>query len=325
MKRCFLLLILLVCMGAARAEDLTCVRDGAHRLMGEIVVDGYAFAIDAVLEEGLPAASRVSYHAKAFDPASWEAALRECFPESADDLIARYTLSGAEVWTTDDWPAVSGIPVLPASENAPDAWLAARQAQCAAFLAAVGVACDPIPFSVTYTASRPDSSFPVCMDASDRDRATGAQLCFLLSAGEAPVAIGGELLSRHNGSFGGWGKALICRCPAARFQFDLEGRLLDFHAACLDMEVSGASVEDFLSWEEALALMLSDFVAHENIRRNLADFGYTVTAIRRAWDLDARDTGRPGWMISLSAKSEAAASPTGWINRVYTGFVYGDK
>lgn len=325
MKRCwFLSLILLLCVGTARGESLTYDRDGEHHLTGEIIVGGYSFAIDAVLEEVIPQASWVSYAAAPIDSAVWEEALRACFPQCADDLIARCEQSGTEMRTTDNWPVVTGMPVLPASESAPDAWLATRQEQCATFLSAVGVACDPIPFSMTYTAPRPDSSLAVCMDASDRDRATGAQLCFLLTTGETPIAIGGELLSRHNGSDSGWGRELICECPAAQFQFDMEGRLRDFRVACLDMTVSGEPVGDFLPWEEALALLLDDFASMEIIQRNLTEFSYTVTGIRCAWDLGPRDTGRLGWLISLSARSENAASPTGWINRVYTGFVCGE-
>lgn len=321
----WLLMVLLCLVGWARADGFEGVPDGENRLTGEAVVGGYAFAIDAVLEDARPAAGFVTYRVGAYDRPVWEEALREWFPGNAEEMIARMERSGTEVWTDEDFAVAYGAPVLPASENVPDEWLSARQEQCVSFLKAVGVACDPEPFSAAYTVPRTRSSLDLYMDASDRDKATGARLTFLLTDGQMPVAIGGELLPRHNGSFGGWGRELICRCPTAQFAFDMEGNLLDFHIACLEMTASGEPAKDFLTWEEALTLMLQDFVASEVIQRNLAQFSYTVTGIRCAWDLDAREQGRPGWMISLSAKSADETSPTGWVNRFYTGFVYGER
>ena len=317
------LLTMVLCAGlmvSAQAEGLTYARDGENHVTGTIPAGGASFAIDATLEENLPQRGRVSFAAGSYDAQAWETALRECFPESADDLTARLSQQGAVVSTAD--PLMVYPPVLPASENGSDAWLKDREARCAAFLDAVGVAYDAIPYCAAYTAPRTDSVPLVYMDASDRDKATGASVCYLLAVEGTPVAVS-EFKVRCNADLAShW--APPSRYPAAEFTFDLEGRLTDLYVTVVDAKLLGAEVE-LMPWEDALAMMLDDYVSKEAIRRNLTQISYTVTDIRCVWDMNGNQPGRPGWQISVSAKSPSDASPTGWINRYTTYFVGGER
>lgn len=321
MKRLLLTMVLcLVLVMSARAEGLTYTRDGEGRVTGEIMAGGYAFSIDATLEENLPQRGRVTFDARAYDRQAWEEALRACFPESADDLMPRLSQEGAEVAATADRLMVYP-PVLPASENVPDEWLAGREVRCAAFLNAVGVAYDPSPYCVAYTAPRTDNVPLVYMDASDRDKATGATVCYLLAVEGTPVAVS-EFKVRRNADMVLYG-ASPSAYPVAEFTFDMEGRLTDLYVVTVDAKLLSAQAK-LMPWEDALRLMLDDFTAGDMIRQNLAQFSYTVTDIRCVWDMNGDLPGRPGWQISVSAKSPSDASPTGWINRYTTYFVGGE-
>ena len=321
MKRFLLMMALCVgLIGFAQAEGLTYTRDGEHRVTGTITAGGAVFAIDATLEENLPQRGRVRFSAGTYDGQAWETALRECFPESADELLPRLAQDGAEVSTVA--PRMVYPPVLPASENAPDAWLEDREAQCAAFLDAVGVAYDAMPYGAGYTAPRTDGVPLVYMGASDRDKATGATVCYLLSVEGTPVAVS-EFKARCNADLAShW--APPSRYPVAEFAFDMEGRLTDLYVAVVDATLLGAQ-EELMPWEDALAMMLDDYVTKDAIRRNLPQISYTVTDIRCVWDMNGNQPGRPGWQISVSAKSPSDASPTGWINRYTAYFVGGER
>lgn len=321
MKR--FLLAMALCLGlavTAQAEGLTYARDGEHHVTGTITADGASFMIDATLEENLPQRGRVAFSPGTYDSHAWANALRACFPESAEDLLSRLSQNGAEVSTAD--PLMAYLPVLPASENTPDAWLSDRVAQCAAFLDAVGVAYDAIPYCAAYTAPRTDSVPLVCMDASDRDKAAGATVCWLLAVEGTPVAVSGFKVRLNADLASDW--APPSRYPVAEFTFDMEGRLTDVYVAVIDAKLRGAEVQ-LMPWEEALVLALNDFAAHDVIRQNMAQFSYTVTDIRCVWDMNGNQPGRPGWQISVSAKSPSDASPTGWVNRYTTYFVGGER
>lgn len=320
-KLLILFCALLSLIGPARAEELSFALEGDH-VTGAIRVNGYTFAIDATLTDNRPEAGHIAYASRAIDRAVWEAALTARFPQQAETLTARMIQWAGDVVTTTDYPVSPFPAVLPASENNPDPWLTARLEACAAFLSDVGVAYDPHPFSAAYVMPRPGRAAFLYLDPSDRDKAIGANICFLLTHEQTPLTVWLQL-GRYNGSIDHTGAAVASLHPTAQFFFDMDGSLLDFQIAILDTHTSGALPADFLPWEDALTLMLREYASNDIIQRNLQAFSYTVTDIRCAWDMDFHHQGRPGWMISLCAKSADDDSPTGWINRYTTAFVYG--
>ena len=314
----------MLCMVLAKAEESACFFDDDNHVVGEMVVDGYTFSIDATLEQTLPEANRIHYTAAPFDQELWEVALFSCFPENAEQLSLRLSQDHADVGTMRTHSHVPIPVVLPKSKNMPDEYLVSLQNQCSAFLARLGISHDPIPFSLVYIAPHLTSTTSIAFGESERDVATGADVCFLLAYDDTPVIIGLET-QRLRGSLDYTHTDMLSQYPTAQFCFDMEGNLLDFKVANLSMESLGTLSADFISWEEALELTLGEFIKPNVIRQNLAQFSYTVTDIRCVWDIDFSDMGKPGWMISIHGQSSDDASPTGWRNRYTTYFVYGGK
>lgn len=327
MKRILSILFLVslfFCFSTAYAVDLTYEFDDDSHISGVAVVQGYTINIDAAIEQAVPEAGLIHYSSHDIDLSIWNKVIGEFFPENAQDLNTRLMEYGANVGTMISYDHAPIPVVLPYSECAPDAYLFSLQDKCSQFLTELGIPHDLIPFSIAYTAPRSGASHYLFMDASNRDKATGADICFLLSCNETPIIAGVEI-GRYRGSLAYANSELLSQYPTAQFCFDMEGNLLDFRVANLIMSTSGIRSDGFLSWEEALQSMLEEYVSNDIIKRNLSEFSYTVTSIRCAWDMNFSDTGRLGWMISISGKSQNEASSTGWINRHTTCFVYGGQ
>lgn len=316
--------MLLSVAGAAFAE-LT--REG-DRVSGALSVNGWTFPVDACLTTAPALGGSIRCTSLAFERPVWEQALEACFPDNGKALAAQLCVGNGMassslrcVDANEIYPAL-----LPASQQAMDAALESALTASLAFCQAVGLQVDAQPLSCAWLLNN-DQGIRITLRPEEA-AAYGQELLmevWLPLCADGSVLIPYVQLPRYRGAINFTGSdALLAQAPGARFLFDARGTLLFFQASLMELSVTRTSAEG-LDWQEALDAFLTEYTENPQVQTLLETAPYTITSIRSAWDLTERNTGSRGWMITLSSRIPREDSPTGWRDRYYTAFVYGER
>ncbi len=319
----FLLFAALPCLTALAAPEVQYTLDGENHVVGTVSIDGYTFAIDALLDDTLPTAGSVTYTIRDYDASVIAQALRDCFPATADALVEKLSSAyGGQIYAPRQLNATLNSQILPYSQAIPDEKLMKLQGQCEAFLEQIGLSCHSVPFRCTYLIDGDFRSGLMAIPTENKDMATHIAVYFLPTA-DGAVAAPSFYTHRVGGTVEYINDFPIGEVPAM-FIFNLDGELETFTLHNLELTTSGQLESGFLSWEDALCEMVEQMMQDDHTREHLTQNPTTFTSIRTAWDVDEAGHGKPGWIISFYGTQPKDTSPLGWNNFGTTYFVYGE-
>ncbi len=321
----FLLFAALPCLAALAEPEVQYTLDGENHVVGTVSMDGYTFAIDALLDDTLPTANRVTYTIRNYDSSVIVQALRDYFPTTADALVEKLSSAyGGQIYAPSQLTSIMSSQILPYSQVIPDEKLMKLQGQCEAFLTQIGLSYHPIPYRCTYLIQMDEKRQwdKTTIPTENKDIATHIGISFLPTE-DGAVAAPGYQIKRVGRTVKDNSDNLISETPAM-FIFNLDGELETFTLHNLEMTTSGQLESGFLSWEDALCEMLEAMMENDHLREHITQNPTTFTSIRTAWDTDASGHGKPGWIISFYGTQPKDTSPLGWDDFGTTYFVYGE-
>ncbi len=313
---------------SSHAATLDFTIDDNHHILGTITIDDYTLQIDALLDNALPTANRVTFTIRDYDTDVFAQALRDCFPDTANMLLEKLSLVNRDQVYATLLPrrsCTSLLPILPYSQTVTDDKLSELQAKCEAFLTKVGLSCHPTPYCCTYFTEWGNRHHLMAIPTENQNTATHIGICYL-PAVDGAVSIPYFQIPRYRGQVKDNGNSLFLETNAM-FIFSLDGKLEEFQLFNLEMTTSGILDQaSFLSWQDALCVTLEEHIRsnRNSFRERIAARTYTVTSIRTAWDSDEAGHGKLGWLISLQGQRPNDASPIGWMSEFDTIFVYGE-